>query len=566
VRQGEFVKGQPLPGTRYRVLDLVGVGGMGSVYEVEHVELGKRFVLKALLSDLALREDLVARLRNEWRALGRLEHPNIVNVTDAGATSGNVPFFVMERLDGETLAQRLKRDRRLSPVDALRVALGVLEGLSAAHEIGVVHRDVKPPNIFLAAGNRPKILDFGVAKIADAGSAITARGVAVGTPRYMSPEQASGEPVDGRSDLYAVGLLLHEMIAGKGPFDDARDANEMLLSHLGRVPPQLASVAPGVTPELAALVQELLAKDPGDRPPNARTAAARVRALVRSYGASVSTDAPTPFASDPLSFAEPTALPADTAGVGETQELPTQAAGARPRPASDNDTLIDDRGTTLSGEVTYGTRTELLSAIAPPASGATETHTRLPVTPPDGGATLDPLPMESRAPSVPPSPRGRLARTLAIAAVVLLSLLVLTLVLASRSREDVGQARGSQRNPEAAAPPSPVPATAAEAPALDQPRSPPPIARSASASPPTAASAPASLSETAARARAAAPATTLRESASAAPAASSMPPPDRASSSPPALPRAGLGSPSRPSRPDTAIKPPDLKGLPSSGL
>src|SRR5262245_22009517 len=189
----EFRVGAVIPGTRYRVLGLLGAGGMGSVHAVEHVELGKRFVLKALLSEAALREDLVARLRNEQRALGRLEHPNIDAVTDAGMTSGGVPYFVMARLEGETLGARLRRLGRLSAVESLSVGAGVLDGLAVAHEIGVVHRDIKPQNIFVVGSGQPKILDFGVAKVALSAAAITARGVAVGTPRYMSPEQASGE-------------------------------------------------------------------------------------------------------------------------------------------------------------------------------------------------------------------------------------------------------------------------------------------------------------------------------------------------------------------------------------
>jgi serine/threonine protein kinase len=432
VRNGEFVKGEPVPGTRYRVLDLVGVGGMGSVYEVEHLELGKRFMLKALLSDLALREDLVARLRNEQRALGRLEHPNIVAVTDAGSTRGNVPYFVMERLDGETLAQRLRRVRRLSPVEALRIANGVLEGLTAAHEIGVVHRDVKPPNIFLASGNRPKILDFGVAKIADAGGAITARGVAVGTPRYMSPEQASGESVDGRSDVYAVGLILFEMIAGAGPFDDARDANEMLLAHLGRRPARLSTRAPSVTPELDALVASLLAKDPASRPPDARTAAAAVRAIERAYGASVATDAPTPYASGPPSRLGMTPELGTTTPGTLTDEL-TRTQTTSERPSVTKDTLIDDRGALLSGgtiptgvflaQEVHSTRTELLTAVAPLSSGNTETNTRVPVTPSDGERTLEPVPVDSP----PPTPAlGGVAKRLIVAtgAVLLLAAVV----------------------------------------------------------------------------------------------------------------------------------------------
>jgi len=289
----EFQDGELIAGTRYRVLRLIGVGGMGSVYEVEHVELGKRFVLKALLRELARREDLVQRLRNEWRALARLQHANIVNVTDAGTSGGGVPFYVMERLDGDTLAAHLKQKRRLHVLEAISVLTGVLEALSAAHDIGIIPRDVKPANIFLVSGGGVKLLDFGIAKIADATSVVTARGLAVGTPRYMSPEQARGERVDGRSDLYASGLILFEMIAGVGPFDDARDANELLLAHLAREAPALSSLVMGVSPELEQIIASMLAKDCRARPVHARVVAQQLRDFCGRYQQSPATDAPT---------------------------------------------------------------------------------------------------------------------------------------------------------------------------------------------------------------------------------------------------------------------------------
>jgi serine/threonine protein kinase len=136
---------------------------------------------------------------------------------------------VMERLEGETLSMLLHRQRRLLPQQALGIAAGILDGLHAAHQIGVVHRDVKPPNIFLTGPLAVKVLDFGIAKIKDAKDVITARGIAVGTPRYMSPEQARGTAVDARSDIYATGLMLFEMVSGVGPYDDARDHNELLV-------------------------------------------------------------------------------------------------------------------------------------------------------------------------------------------------------------------------------------------------------------------------------------------------------------------------------------------------
>jgi serine/threonine-protein kinase len=294
----EFYDGDLLPGTRYRVVGLLGVGGMGTVYEVEHIELGKRFVLKVLIRELAGRPDLVRRLRNEWRALGRLDHPNIVNVTDAGTTESGVPYFVMERLDGETLAARLRRERRIAPAEALELTACVVDGLGAAHTIGVVHRDVKPANIFLVRGLVPKLLDFGVAKSADVVNVVTGRGVAVGTPRYMAPEQVKGERVDGRSDLYACGLVLFEMLTGVGPFDDARDPNELLLAHVAQAPPRVSELVMGVPAELDALVLGLLDKDPRSRPAQASTVAASLRSLAAISAGGFSRRRPLPLAGE----------------------------------------------------------------------------------------------------------------------------------------------------------------------------------------------------------------------------------------------------------------------------
>ena len=289
----EFQDGEVIAGTRYRVLRLIGVGGMGSVYEVEHIELGKRFVLKALLRELSRREDLVQRLRNEWRALARLQHASIVNVTDAGTSGGGVPFYVMERLDGDTLAAFLRQKRRLHVLDAVNIAAAVLEALSAAHEIGIIHRDVKPANVFIVNGGGVKLLDFGIAKIADVTSVVTARGLAVGTPRYMSPEQARGESVDGRSDVYASALILFEMIAGVGPFDDLRDANELLLAHMAREAPPLSSLVSGVSPELERILADMLAKDCRQRPAHARDAAEQLRRFALRQRSLPASDAPT---------------------------------------------------------------------------------------------------------------------------------------------------------------------------------------------------------------------------------------------------------------------------------
>ena len=471
----EFQDGQLVPGTRYRVTRLIGAGGMGRVYEVEHVELGKRFVLKALQRELARREDLVARLRNEWRALARLQHPNIVNVTDAGTSDSGVPFYVMERLEGETLATLLQRARRLLPQQALAIAAGILDGLHAAHQIGVVHRDVKPPNIFLTGPTTVKVLDFGIAKIQDAGNVITARGMAVGTPRYMSPEQANGTHVDARSDVYATGLMLFEMVSGIGPFDDARDHNELLLAQLGRKAPLLSSISV-VAPELDALVAGMLAKDPRERPRDARQVADALRSLAQRYQRSVATDAPTrSVAPAPAAAPEPPTRVDAPRRASQSAAPPTRpdgVAAGRP-PARDDTTTLQpslEIATTAVPQSTRGATQRLPEAPSPPATlygpdtlvdrttsaptavpgPAPERTERLLVVPPppngsaapDAGVTRTAVPLGeppnlTPPPVVPvPSPqplRAGRRKGLGILATGLISLMVLLVVVALRT-------------------------------------------------------------------------------------------------------------------------------------
>lgn len=402
----EFQDGEVIGGTRYRVLRLIGKGGMGSVYEVEHRELGKRFVLKALLRELARREDLVQRLRNEWRALGRLEHPNIVTVTDAGTSSNGVPFYVMERLQGETLSERMRRVGRLGIAEATAITASILDGLSAAHAIGIVHRDIKPSNVILMAGDHPKILDFGVAKIAGESGVVTARGAAIGTPRYMSPEQARGERVDGRTDLYASGLLLFEMVTGAGPFDDAKDSNELFLAQIARRAPSLASRAVGVSRELDRAVEALLEKNHEQRPSTARAAAQRLRAAVSpgsdfeaidSGGSALRPQTPGPRAfsgtTDPGGFVT-FSTPASFLTVSDPMDRETT-----PSNASTPRLLVD------------AAKTEVLTAVPTPEASATRTQLpALPVTP----APVTPPPSSIPARESSTSERGRRSAKLAL--------------------------------------------------------------------------------------------------------------------------------------------------------
>jgi serine/threonine-protein kinase len=409
----EFQDGEVIAGTRYRVIRLIGVGGMGSVYEVDHIELGKRFVLKSLLRELARREDLAQRLRNEWRALARLQHPNIVNVTDAGTSSSGIPFYVMERLDGDTLAAILRQKRRLHVLEAVHITAAVLDALSAAHDIGIIHRDVKPANVFLASSGGVKLLDFGIAKITDVTSVVTARGIAVGTPRYMSPEQARGERVDGRSDLYAAALILFEMVAGVGPFDDARDANELLLAHLARDVPSLSRWVMGVSPELERIVASMLAKDCRERPAHARDGARLLRDFAASLRSTPATDAPTP----PANYGASTLVAAQRPSPSPIHDFVTRADGAaRNRPS---DPSVSDLEPTHRIAIQPETTQVTLSAnTAEPFAVSSAPNTTLVTAPSFDGSTtqrMSPLPPapppswarppSSHSPSYPPAER-----------------------------------------------------------------------------------------------------------------------------------------------------------------
>jgi serine/threonine protein kinase len=476
----EFQDGDLVPGTRYRVLGVLGAGGMGRVYEVEHVELGKRFVLKVLIRALADRPDLVLRLRNEWRALARLDHPNIVNVTDAGTSGSGVPYFVMERLEGETLGARLARERRVAPRDAVKLLAMVVDGLAAAHSIGVVHRDVKPGNIFLVAGGSPKLLDFGVAKSADVVNVVTGRGVAVGTPRYMAPEQVKGERVDGRSDLYACGLVLFEMLTGVGPFDDARDSNELLLAHATRPPPRVSEFVMGVPPELDELLGELLCKDPRGRPEHASDVAARLRSLAALAGVGISSVRPLPLVLPEQSSAtvtleretrdattKPEGVAAERARTNAPPETFTRTTVDPPleptveqprvRPVLPTTTLVDPLSERLTESVPggvvlgrftntsrIGTMDPVVLSGAPDATPDTRTHVPVPVTPPDE-AKSRPLAVATRT-----TPRGQGLMT---ASVVMLAT-VLSVSVAWKAME-------SPNAPAAPPPPAEVPAARA---------------------------------------------------------------------------------------------------------
>jgi serine/threonine protein kinase len=218
---------------RYRVEGVLGRGGMGVVYRARHEVIDKVVAVKILLPTED--PDVVERFVNEARAATAIGNAHIVDTIDFGALPDGSTYFVMEHLEGETLARRLKRDKFLPVAHALAVTRQIGEGIGAAHRAGIVHRDLKPENIFLVKRDGEddfvKLLDFGIAKIQSAQNRITRAGTIFGTPHYMSPEQAAGTDVDPRTDLYSLGIMLYEMLSGRVPFD-AENPMGLLTQHL----------------------------------------------------------------------------------------------------------------------------------------------------------------------------------------------------------------------------------------------------------------------------------------------------------------------------------------------
>jgi len=267
----EVTVGSVLDG-RYRIDAVIGTGGMGRVYRGEHTGIGRQVAIKVLHADLTRNRDAAARFQREALASGRLDHPNIVAVTDFGILEDGACYLVMEVLEGESLGGRLARERKLPWREAVDILRGVLHGLRHAHDRGVVHRDIKPDNVYLARKDGEifvKILDFGIAKLY-AGTAddpaATRAGLTVGTPAYLSPEQAVGGDITPASDLYSATVLLFEMIAGRPPFED-KDPLAMLGAHVSRTPPRIVEVAPNVElpPELEDIVEQGLRKPAAER-------------------------------------------------------------------------------------------------------------------------------------------------------------------------------------------------------------------------------------------------------------------------------------------------------------
>ncbi|MHC4598952.1 MAG: protein kinase domain-containing protein, partial [Planctomycetota bacterium] len=260
------------------IIRLLGRGGMGTVYEAMHVALNKRVALKILSPQLTDHPVLIQRFLQEARTAAKLDHPHVVQVQDVGQ-DGPHRYIVMQYVEGNSLSQLLDRAGKLSLQRSLEIGLQVAEALAAAHAMGIVHRDVKPGNVMIQPDGNAKIADFGLAKEIDADKSLSKAGQVLGSPHYLSPEQADGRTVDLRTDIYSLGVTLYHCISGKRPFT-ARSPVGVIVKHLKDAPPDIRKVAPDIPPVVATLILRMMAKRPRDRYKDCREVCKALHAIL----------------------------------------------------------------------------------------------------------------------------------------------------------------------------------------------------------------------------------------------------------------------------------------------
>jgi serine/threonine protein kinase len=316
------MEGRTFGGT-YRILRRLGEGGMGVVFEAEHLRLHRRVAVKVLSSTGASNADLLARFQQEAEIIGRLEHPHVVTVLDYDVTERGEPYLVLELLHGETLQERLSRQAPLDLTEAVRIATQIASALTAAECASIVHRDLKPSNVFLTdapgEGTFVKLLDFGISKNLKSRLHLTEMRVLIGTPEYMAPEQAMGnnQLVDARTDQYALAVVLYEMLTGEQPFAHD-DIAEVLRRVLTLDAPRASTVAPWIPEELDTVLARALEKSPAARFGSVAEFTQQLATAARTEAPPPSAPSAPPFSGPRITPSIPTGHPpAPSVGIGE---------------------------------------------------------------------------------------------------------------------------------------------------------------------------------------------------------------------------------------------------------
>jgi serine/threonine protein kinase len=447
----------------YRVLELLGEGGMGRVYVAEHIKLGRRVAMKVLRSELATNPSAVSRFFAEARAVNRISHDHIVEITDFLEKTSGHNCYIMELLRGEDLGLRLLRAELMPIATTVEIAIQIASALGAVHTAGIVHRDLKPDNIFLiersGSRNYVKLLDFGVAKLVDpfdSGIAThtTAAGQIIGTPEYMSPEQAGGQVIDHRTDIYALGVILFELVTGQLPFK-AKSFGELVIKHM-TVPPRRPSEVPGaqpMPPALEQLILDLLAKDREARPQWMSEVEERLRDIfdqleVPLPPAKRGTSSPIPRVLADGASGSMRAVASFESGPIRRPLLPSQIPGVKRTPVSHQSTLNAPRPETRPETPPAGTMDLAPSDLLPSDADTVD---------PKRSRTSQHLAIDDLTPSeMELAPAGR--RTWMIAAVAALAVAVLVLVVATRGDDKkAGDPVAAQQPPPSPSAPPPAP-------------------------------------------------------------------------------------------------------------
>ncbi|HVM42752.1 MAG TPA: serine/threonine-protein kinase, partial [Gemmatimonadales bacterium] len=262
---------------RYAIIKKLGEGGMGAVYLGEHVKMGRKSAIKVMNPAMANDPDAISRFNREASNASRISHPNVCQIYDFGETPEGIIYLAMEFIEGAALTDIIEKEGALPPLRAVRILKQSADALAAAHDLGIVHRDLKPDNIMIVqakdGSDVAKVVDFGIAKAVagdESGQKVTKTGLVVGTPEYMSPEQLSGDKLDGRSDIYSLGLVFYRMLTGVLPFQ-ADSAQETMIKRLTDDPLPLAGARPDIAfpPGLQAVLDKALARSPSARYANA---------------------------------------------------------------------------------------------------------------------------------------------------------------------------------------------------------------------------------------------------------------------------------------------------------